>query len=206
MKLLIRLSSSDCSLFTTGNVPPICLEGLLSFINGIYERIKIGIQTNIDLKKCKTHPLIKQYTKKSDFIESVKLWNEKPAKGLKMLEEKGFISDIKDDKEVASFLFKNSGRIDKKKLGELLAKPDKSDLLKEFVGLLDFRNLRPDESLRMLLNYFRLPGEAQQIDRSKIITKPKTSPRLTITSSSTTTQRHTKCAGYNWFGICTKWD
>lgn len=165
IKLLCRLSYSDCSLLTTGNVPPICLDGLLSFVNGIYERIKIGINENVDLSNGDKNPLIQQYTKKSDFIECVKKWNEKPEKGLESLQEKGFITDPNDDKEVAKFLLTNSGRIDKKQLGELLAKPAKVNLLKEFVGLLDFKNLRPDESLRVLLNYFRLPGEAQQIDR-----------------------------------------
>ncbi|GAV29178.1 hypothetical protein PMKS-002660 [Pichia membranifaciens] len=165
IKLLCRLSYSDCSLLTTGNVPPICLDGLLSFVNGIYERIKIGVNENVDLSNGNKNPLIQQYTKKSDFIECVKKWNEKPEKGLESLQVKGFIKDPNDDKEVAKFLLTNSGRIDKKQLGELLAKPAKVNLLKEFVGLLDFKNLRPDESLRVLLNYFRLPGEAQQIDR-----------------------------------------
>lgn len=165
IKLLCRLSYSDCSLLTTGNVPPICLDGLLSFINNIYDRIKMGVNENIDVSKYENLPLIQQYTKKSDFIDSVKVWNEKPEKGFEALHDKGFIKDPSDDKEVALFLFTNSGRIDKKKLGELLAKPAKFNLLKEFVGLIDFKNLRPDESLRLLLNYFRLPGEAQQIDR-----------------------------------------
>jgi brefeldin A-resistance guanine nucleotide exchange factor 1 len=165
IKLLCRLSYSDVSLLTTNNVPPICLDGLLSFVNNIYNRIKIAINENVTILNSDNIPLLQQYTKKSDFIDSVKKWNEKPDKGLVALKEKGFIQNPEDDKEVALFLFTNSGRIDKKKLGELLAKPAKSNLLKEFVGLLDFKNLRPDESLRLLLNYFRLPGEAQQIDR-----------------------------------------
>lgn len=165
IKLLCRLSYSDCSLLTTGNVPPICLDGLLSFVNSIYERIKVAMNENLEVTNGDNIPLIQQYTKKSDFIECVKKWNEKPEKGLESLQAKGFIKDPSDDKEVAKFLLTNSGRIDKKQLGELLAKPAKINLLKEFVGLLDFKNLRPDESLRVLLNYFRLPGEAQQIDR-----------------------------------------
>ena len=166
IKLLCRLSYSDVSLLITSNVPPICLDGVLSFVNGIYDRIKIGMVENVNLDAyTKNNLLIQQYNKKSDFISSVQKWNEKPEKGLIALHEKGFLNDPNDDKEVALFLFTNSGRIDKKKLGELLAKPTKLNLLKEFVGLLDFKNLRPDESLRILLNYFRLPGEAQQIDR-----------------------------------------
>ncbi len=166
IKLLCRLSYSDVSVLTTAHVPPICLDGLLAFVNGIYERVNKGIAENINVSEYSTkNPLVQQYNKKFDFISCVQIWNEKPEKGLEALHQKGFIKDPKDDREVATFLFVNSGRIDKKKLGELLAKPTKINLLKEFVGLLDFKNLRPDESLRMLLNYFRLPGEAQQIDR-----------------------------------------
>lgn len=165
IKLLCRLSYSDCSLMTTGNVPPICLDGLLSFVNGIYNRTLVAKEDGIQMKDIKESVFIDQYRKKSDFIASVNLWNENPSKGLEALHAKGFIKDPTDNAEVALFLFTNSGRIDKKKLGELLAKAKNADLLKQFVNLLDFKSLRPDEALRMLLNYFRLPGEAQQIDR-----------------------------------------
>ncbi|TID22601.1 hypothetical protein CANINC_003261 [Pichia inconspicua] len=165
IKLLCRLSYSDCSLMTTGNVPPICLDGLLSFVNGIYNRVLSAKEQELQLKDIKENTFIDQYKKKSDFISCVNLWNDNPSKGLEALHSKGFIKDPSDDVEVALFLFTNSGRIDKKKLGELLAKAKNANLLKQFVSLLDFKNLRPDEALRMLLNYFRLPGEAQQIDR-----------------------------------------
>ncbi|OBA14432.1 uncharacterized protein OGAPODRAFT_42654, partial [Ogataea polymorpha] len=165
LKLLCRLSASEVTLFTTSNVPSICMEGVLSFVDGVYERTRAASKANIDFEKLQPNQLVLQQIKKSDFIECTKKWNEKPQKGLKMLQDKGFIRDISDVSEVSKFLFEKSGRIDKKKLGELLAKPSNTELLKEFVKLLDFRNLRPDEALRMLLNNFRLPGEAQQIER-----------------------------------------
>lgn len=40
------------------------------------------------------------------------------------------------------------------------------EVLKEFTTLFDFTNKTFDESLRHYLNSFRLPGEAQKIDRS----------------------------------------
>ncbi|GME84422.1 unnamed protein product [Ambrosiozyma monospora] len=184
IKLICRLSSSDASVYTTQNVPPICMEGLLALVDGMHDRIKTAAKNDVQINTVEPHPLILQHKKKSDFIECVKQWNKKPAKGLELLYEKGFIKDKNDLEEYAKFLFEKSGRIDKKKLGELLAKPDhdakkqkgkkkqntpvdpnKKTLLKEFLKLLDFKNLRPDEALRMMLNNFRLPGEAQQIDR-----------------------------------------
>jgi brefeldin A-resistance guanine nucleotide exchange factor 1 len=70
----------------------------------------------------------------------------------------------------ASFL-KNTMGLDKKQLGEYLSKgpPDKypfnGQVLEHYVGLFDFGATPFDEALRMFLLEFRLPGEAQCIDR-----------------------------------------
>ncbi|GMM30656.1 Arf family guanine nucleotide exchange factor [Martiniozyma asiatica (nom. inval.)] len=165
LKIMTRLSSTDASIFTSENAPPICLDSLLSFINGIYERVRTAKENNVHISDSAIHPLIQQHKKKFDFIECVQIWNDKPKDGLKAFQEKGFLKNSEDPVHVASFLFNNSGRMNKKKLGELLGKKTSTDLLNHFVNMLDFKNLRPDEALRMLLNYFRLPGEAQQIDR-----------------------------------------
>lgn len=165
IKILCRLSASDASLFTTSSVPPICMEGILSFIDSMFERVHDGIKKHIALDQLQCPKLLKQRSKKADFISCIKVWNKKPKKGLEMLQNKGFISNIHDDDEVAQFLYEKSGRIDKKELGELLAKPSNINILKKFIDFMDFKNLRPDEALRKLLNNFRLPGEAQEIER-----------------------------------------
>lgn len=164
LQLVCRLSVSDSAYFTSTNITPLCMEGVLSFINSIYERVRVAKVDNIDLSS-KTNFLIDQYNKKSDFIECIKKWNEKPKLGVQALVEKEFIKDANDNAEIAEFLFNNSGRLDKKQLGELFGKQTSAELFSKFIGLLDFKNLRPDEALRLLMNYFRLPGEAQQIDR-----------------------------------------
>ncbi|CDK24878.1 unnamed protein product [Kuraishia capsulata CBS 1993] len=165
IRLLCRLSLADTALFTTDNVPPICLEGLLSFVNGVHEHVRILVKQNTDTEKLKPHPLVLQKEKKKEFIECTKLLNENPKKGLAMLNEKGFIKDLDDLDEVAHFLHEKSGRVDKKMLGELLAKPANAGLLKQFLELFEFSGLRVDEALRVLLKSFRLPGESQQIER-----------------------------------------
>lgn len=165
IKLLCRLSATDASLFTTGSVPPICMEGLLSLIDGMFERVQEGMKQHIDLSKSSVPDLLVQRSKKADFIECTMFWNKKPQKGLEKLQEKGFISNIHDEDEVAQFLYERSTRMNKTKLGELLSKPANINLLKKFISRLDFQNLRPDEALRLLLTNFRLPGEAQEIER-----------------------------------------
>jgi golgi-specific brefeldin A-resistance guanine nucleotide exchange factor 1 len=55
--------------------------------------------------------------------------------------------------------------VSKRIVGEYLAKPSNSDTLQAVVKLFDFRGKRIDEALREMLATFRLPGEAQQIER-----------------------------------------
>lgn len=71
----------------------------------------------------------------------------------------GFIKDGNDLKEIANFFFSKSGRLNKKVLGEFLAKPSNSELFGHFIDLFDFHDMRVDEALRVLLKTFRLPGE-----------------------------------------------
>jgi brefeldin A-resistance guanine nucleotide exchange factor 1 len=66
--------------------------------------------------------------------------------------------------QLAKF-FKETPGLSKKLIGEYLAKPDNTDILKAFIEGFDFKGRRIDESLRIMLATFRLPGEAQQISR-----------------------------------------
>lgn len=117
-------------------------------------------------------------------------FNIKPKTGLAFLEEKGLISAAKDSigmlpsrsRSLARFL-KKSPRLDKKLLGEYISRPENAEVLKEFINLYDFHGVSKSsiafcninaclfnkksvaEALRELLESFRLPGEAQQIER-----------------------------------------
>lgn len=72
--------------------------------------------------------------------------------------------------DVAELLLKCHG-MDKKWVGEYLAKPDdakyafQAKVRTAFTKQFDFASLRIDEALRHYLSTFRLPGEAQTIDR-----------------------------------------
>jgi golgi-specific brefeldin A-resistance guanine nucleotide exchange factor 1 len=74
------------------------------------------------------------------------MFNHKPKDGLKFLEENGVTynnlsADITRPQNLARFL-KSSTRLDKKLLGEFISKPDNLDLLRAFIGLFDFKDVR----------------------------------------------------------------
>lgn len=161
---LCKLALPEAALQSTDNVPPMCLEGILSLIAGINERIRVLKSNNITLPKEKHH-LLADKEKKTSFVKCTELFSESPKKGVAELAERKFIKDPKDDKELADFLFHKSSRLNKRVLGEFLANPSRYNLLREFISFFEFGGLRVDEALRLLLKAFRLPGEAQQIER-----------------------------------------
>ena len=159
LQYLCRLSLPESAFMTTDNVPPLCLEGVLSFISGINERSKKFKETK------QKNDLVEKRKQKIAFIKCTELFNENPKLGVKQLATDGFIKDGNDLKEIANFFFSKSGRLNKKVLGEFLAKPSNSELFGHFIDLFDFHDMRVDEALRVLLKTFRLPGESQQIER-----------------------------------------
>ncbi|GEQ70033.1 hypothetical protein JCM33374_g3709 [Metschnikowia sp. JCM 33374] len=160
---LCELALPESAITTTDNVPPICLEGILSFVSGLNARAKSLPTQNTDLSP--KHPLIANKMQKNSFIKCTEIFNVNPKQGIVALTEQQFIKDANDPKELAKFFFQKSTRLNKKILGEFLAKPVNSQVLKEFMLLFDFGGLRVDEALRSMLKSFRLPGESQQIER-----------------------------------------
>lgn len=94
----------------------------------------------------------------------VKKFNISVTKGLEYLIKNNLLNETAED--IAKFLFKNDG-LNKVKIGEYLGEnlPMQLKVLKEFVSLHDFENKTLDAALRDFLWSFRLPGEAQKIDR-----------------------------------------
>lgn len=163
IEFLCKLTLPESASISTDNVPPICLEGLLSFISGINERVEQNGSGELNFTSLPQ--LIINKNNKAEFIKCTEQFNKKPSEGLRALGEAGFISNIEDTKAVAEFMYNKSVRLNKKVLGEFLAKPSNKELLKYFIDLFDFTGLRVDEALRVLLKAFRLPGESQQIER-----------------------------------------
>ncbi|CCG80699.1 putative Guanyl-nucleotide exchange factor [Taphrina deformans PYCC 5710] len=103
--------------------------------------------------------------RKTALIEAVKLFNFKPKKGVQALLRQGFLRDS-DPKTIATFLLRTEG-LNKATIGEYLGEGDAENvkIMHEFVDMLEFEGTKFVEALRRLLQTFRLPGEAQKIDR-----------------------------------------
>jgi len=93
-------------------------------------------------------------------------FNEKPQHGLRYLIDSGTLSN--NTEEIAKFLLANE-ELDRGKVGELLSSCDElcSQLREAFVDLQKktFAGREFESALRLFLNTFGLPKEAQQIDR-----------------------------------------
>jgi brefeldin A-resistance guanine nucleotide exchange factor 1 len=90
--------------------------------------------------------LLQRKSKKRIILAGAARFNSKPKTGLAFLEENGLIyHDLSDEitrpQSLARFL-KSSTRIDKKLLGDFISKPENIDILKAFIGIFDFREVR----------------------------------------------------------------
>uniref|UniRef100_A0A8C6EUZ0 SEC7 domain-containing protein n=2 Tax=Marmota marmota marmota TaxID=9994 RepID=A0A8C6EUZ0_MARMA len=93
-----------------------------------------------------------------------KKFNMDPAKGIQYLTEHKLLTP--DVQDIAQFLYKGEG-LSKTAIGTYLGERDPTNLqvLQAFVDCHEFANLNLVQALRQFLWRFRLPGEAQKIDR-----------------------------------------
>ncbi|KAM0579733.1 hypothetical protein ACHAO2_003047 [Verticillium nonalfalfae] len=108
--------------------------------------------------------LREQRRRKKIIIKGTTKFNETPKGGLAYLQAQGIIDDAQNVTSVARFLHATS-RVNKKVLGEYLSKKGNEPVLEAYLDLFDFDGKRVDEALRVLLETFRLPGEAPLIER-----------------------------------------
>ncbi|KAI9163786.1 Protein transport protein SEC7 [Paramyrothecium foliicola] len=109
--------------------------------------------------------LEKEKARKTALTNAIRQFNFKPKKGIKLLIQDGFIkSDSPQD--IAEFLLKED-KLDKAQLGEYLGEGEQKniDIMHAFVDSMEFTKKRFVDALRLFLQSFRLPGEAQKIDR-----------------------------------------
>lgn len=130
-------------------------------MNFIYERLSDSPQTEgfPAPQKLQDQRLLKQV-----IIQGIKKFNEDPKKGIIFLAQQGIIEGVDHPESIARFL-KGTSRADKKHLGEYISKKQNIEILRSFLGIFDFSGKRVDEALREMLETFRLPGEAQLIER-----------------------------------------
>ncbi|KAH7371157.1 hypothetical protein BKA66DRAFT_424639 [Pyrenochaeta sp. MPI-SDFR-AT-0127] len=109
--------------------------------------------------------LEKAKQRKTALTNALRQFNYKPKRGLKVLIAEGFIAS--DSPEDIARFFLDNDQLDKAALGEFLGEGDPANIaiMHAFVDLMDFTKTRFTEALRRFLQSFRLPGEAQKIDR-----------------------------------------
>ena len=99
---------------------------------------------------------------------AIKLLNMSCKKGVEFLVKEELVENNADS--VAAFLYKHSvekGEVSRETLGELFGREEEfyHHLFLSFISHLNFDSLDADVALRRMLFTFKLPGEAQKIDR-----------------------------------------
>uniref|UniRef100_A0A8C3LG87 ADP ribosylation factor guanine nucleotide exchange factor 1 n=1 Tax=Chrysolophus pictus TaxID=9089 RepID=A0A8C3LG87_CHRPC len=96
--------------------------------------------------------------------QGIDLFNKKPKRGIQYLQEQGMLGTTPED--IAQFLHQEE-RLDSTQVGEFLGDNDKfnKEVMYAYVDQHDFSGKDFVSALRLFLEGFRLPGEAQKIDR-----------------------------------------
>eukprot|EP00127_Corallochytrium_limacisporum_P005546 Clim_evm63s207 gene=Clim_evmTU63s207 len=125
------------------------------------ESIKAAVDTSaVGVGKLNLDPV----KSKLDTRVGVCKFNRTPVKGIQFLIERRVLKE--QAFQVAKFLHEQQG-LATAMVGEYLGEPSQfvRDVLKYYIEMMDFGNLLIDEALRKFMQKFRLPGEAQKIDR-----------------------------------------
>ncbi|KAK5078142.1 GDP/GTP exchange factor for ARF [Lithohypha guttulata] len=159
--LLARNAFPDAATWSTTNVPPLCLDSLLTFIQFLTDGIS---QAQPEDAAERIAQLRRQRRRKKIIKSGSTKFNDNPKGGVAFLVSNGIIDNPDDPVQLAKFL-KSTTHLSKKVLGDFITKKTNEELLKAFIGLFDFDGKRIDEALRELLTSFRLPGESALIER-----------------------------------------
>ncbi|XP_061541311.1 brefeldin A-inhibited guanine nucleotide-exchange protein 2 isoform X1 [Phycodurus eques] len=137
------------------------LGGRRDSVNSLDSTVSSGV-----LLSQPDHPeqyeVIKQ---QKDIIEhGIELFNKKPKRGIQYLQDQGMLGSTAEN--IAQFLHQED-RLDTTQVGEFLGENIKlnKEVMYSYVDQLDFCGRDFVSALRAFLEGFRLPGEAQKIDR-----------------------------------------
>lgn len=134
--------------------------------NGIREEATNGMtfhaEISKDISEAATFEQRRAY--KLELQEGISLFNRKPSKGIQFLINAKKVGDSPED--IATFLKKTSG-LDLNMIGDYLGEREDFSLkvMHAYVDSFNFEGMEFDEAIRLFLQGFRLPGEAQKIDR-----------------------------------------
>ncbi|KAJ2941039.1 hypothetical protein O0L34_g13170 [Tuta absoluta] len=110
-------------------------------------------------------PKVSETVRKRQYRVGLNLFNKKPERGIAYLISRGFLEN--SPRGVARFLITRKG-LSKQMIGEYLGNlqnPFNMAVLECFVTELDLSGMAVDVALRRYQAHFRLPGEAQKIER-----------------------------------------
>uniref|UniRef100_A0A8C7Q067 SEC7 domain-containing protein n=1 Tax=Oncorhynchus mykiss TaxID=8022 RepID=A0A8C7Q067_ONCMY len=96
--------------------------------------------------------------------QGIDLFNKKPKRGIQYLQEQGMLGTTPED--LAQFLHQEE-RLDSTQVGEFIGDNERinKEVMYAYVDQMDFQGKDFVSALRLFLEGFRLPGEAQKIDR-----------------------------------------
>jgi brefeldin A-inhibited guanine nucleotide-exchange protein len=132
--------------------------------NGIHRADSISSMVSSQLSEnIHDFEIIRQ--RKDLFEKGIDLFNQHPRKGLEYLIDKHLLNHQADD--IAQFFHAYQDTLDKTMIGDCLGEEDKHhrQIMYAYVDQMDFVQMDFLMALRKFLAGFRLPGEAQKIDR-----------------------------------------
>ncbi|HAT1658078.1 TPA: T4SS guanine nucleotide exchange effector RalF [Legionella pneumophila] len=99
--------------------------------------------------------------------EIIEAFNAKPKNGINKIKEICEQYKISPNEEIAEFFHQQRKNLDLEAVGDYLSGPEAENqqVLKAFTSQMDFNGQSFVEGLRTFLKTFKLPGEAQKIDR-----------------------------------------
>ena len=108
--------------------------------------------------------LVQVASRKQTLREGVRLFSQKPKKGILYLFDASLLEDTPEC--IADFLLTTKD-LNKSQIGEYIGEGDANNIkvMHVFIDSVDFTGMDLVAALRFLLQLFRLPGEAQKIDR-----------------------------------------
>ncbi|KAK9213078.1 hypothetical protein WN943_002465 [Citrus x changshan-huyou] len=135
-------------------------ENSLSLAEEVNAKESVEIKSRDDVpdnfEKAKAH--------KSTMEAAISEFNRKPVKGVEYLISNKLVDN--DPTSVAQFL-RNAANLDKAMIGDYLGQHEEFPVavMHAYVDSMKFSGMKFDTAIRELLKGFRLPGEAQKIDR-----------------------------------------
>uniref|UniRef100_A0A0A9W1S5 IQ motif and SEC7 domain-containing protein 1 n=4 Tax=Lygus hesperus TaxID=30085 RepID=A0A0A9W1S5_LYGHE len=110
-------------------------------------------------------PQVSETVRKRQYRVGLNLFNKKPERGISYLVKRGFLDNA--SQSIAHFLITRKG-LSKQMIGEYLGNlqdPFNGATLEYFAQEMDLSGMQVDVALRKFQTYFRMPGEAQKVER-----------------------------------------